>query len=69
MTVEDREAFETTKVLLLYLDSQGHVIRQPRIDVTGAQQVSGAWVRASWCETPEWKDASMGAEYQDGRES
>ena len=67
MVVEDEEALMGGKeeVLLLYLDHHGAVVRQSRIHATITQEVSGAWQRCSWHETPYWEDAVVGEAYID----
>ena len=66
VVLEDEEALNTGKPLLMFLDTQGRVVRSMRVSAGDAAGIGGLWLDGSWRETTEWEDGDLGEEYKKG---
>jgi hypothetical protein len=64
--VEDSEALETQRLLLIFLSAHGRVVRSSRVPPDHAEQMGGFWLDGSWDELDEWMEADIGDDYQVG---
>ena len=66
LVLEDEEALHTGKPLLMFLDTQGRVVRSIRVLAGDAAGIGGLWLDGSWRESTEWEDGDLGEEYKQG---
>lgn len=66
LIVEDREALLDRKVLLLFLDDRGHIVRYGREEALEGELFGGAWMDGAWDEMGVWQRAQVGPDYQEG---
>lgn len=56
LIVADREAFETDKLRILYLDARGNIVRHSRLAPENVWEARGEWSGAKYRDSQWWKE-------------
>lgn len=64
--IADRIATETGKVLVVFFDDRGRVVRQSRLQADLCEDTAGAWFESRIYEQSEFSEAEIGPDYLPG---
>ncbi len=64
IVLEDEEALNSGRPLLIFLDVLGRVVRSQRVENGEEANIAGFWQMCSWREISEWEDAELGEDYK-----
>ncbi|KAL8913519.1 MAG: hypothetical protein Q9171_001707 [Xanthocarpia ochracea] len=66
MVLEDEEALNSGRPILIFLDVLGRVVRSQRVENGDEANIMGSWEMCSWHEISQWEDAELGEDYKIG---
>lgn len=63
LIIEDKQALESGKVLVVFVDDVGQVVRKNRVDVEEVEDLGGMWFQSAYDDVGIWMKGEVGADY------
>ena len=63
LVIEDKQALESGKVLVVFVDDVGQVVRKNRVDAEEVMSLGGMWMHCAYDDLEIWMEGEVGADY------
>lgn len=63
LIIEDKQALESGKVLVVFVDDVGQVVRKNRVDVREVEMLGGMWIQSAYDDLGIWMEGEVGVDY------
>lgn len=63
LVIEDKQALESGKVLVVFVDDMGQVVRKNRVDVEEVDSLGGMWMQCAYDDLDIWMEGEVGVDY------
>ena len=63
LIIEDKQALESGKVLVVFVDDVGQVVRKNRVDAEEVMSLGGMWMHCAYDDLEIWMEGEVGADY------